>query len=440
MSSSAIDSSGCSSVENLVENSINLRERYRLVRQRSLQLCEPLTPEDMMVQSCAEASPAKWHLAHTAWFFESFVVNKFLGGYRLFNEDFPWLFNSYYQTFADFPDKRLRASFSRPSLDEVMRYRAYVDAAMDRLLELGAPEEALTRIELGLNHEEQHQELLLTDIKHALFVNPLQPAYLPESADLGSARAAESALRYFDYEGGLVEIGRANAAAEREGFSFDNERPRHRVWLEPFRLASRLVTCGEYAEFIADRGYERVELWLSAGWQTVKDQGWRAPLYWQRTEGEWQIGTLRGKKMLGEVADTPVAHVSYYEADAFARWAGKRLPTEAEWETVAERIPVAGNLLESGWLRPVAALGVADGPQQLWGDCWEWTASAYLGYPGFAPLAGSLGEYNGKFMSGQMVLRGGSCVTPRSHIRASYRNFFSPETRWQFSGIRLASF
>jgi ergothioneine biosynthesis protein EgtB len=419
----------------VISSAIALRDRYRLVRHRSLQLCEPLTPEDMMVQSCPEASPAKWHLAHTAWFFESFVLREFLAGYRIFNLDFPWLFNSYYQTFAEFPDKRLRASFSRPGLDEIVRYREHVDEAVDRLLEGDAAEEALRRIELGLHHEEQHQELLLTDIKHALYTNPLQPAY--RDGEVAGGDAEVSPLRYLAYDGGLVEIGQGDA----EGFGFDNERPRHRVWLESFRLASRLITCGEYAEFIADRGYERPELWLSAGWDTVKAQRWRAPLYWATGGGDWVIGTLRGRRELRDVAASPVAHVSYYEADAYAHWAGKRLATEAEWESVAATAAVRGNLLENGCLNPVAAEDGRDldGPMQFYGDCWEWTGSAYLGYPGFEPLTGSLGEYNGKFMSGQMVLRGGSCVTPAAHIRASYRNFFPPETRWQFSGIRLAS-
>ncbi len=403
-----------------------------MVRQRSLQLCRPLTPEDMMVQSCPEASPAKWHIAHTSWFFESFVLSEFLPGYRIFNPDFPWLFNSYYQSFAEFPDKRLRASFSRPAIDEILRYRQHVDSAIDGLLQSDAPEQALRRIELGLNHEEQHQELLLTDIKHALYTNPLQPAYLA-GAQLQSVSVAP--LQFLSFDGGLVEIGQSEA----DGFGFDNERPRHRVWLEPFQLASRLVTCGEFAEFIADGGYTRPELWLSVGWQTIQDQGWSAPLYWRKREGEWQIGSLRGKRTLGEIAGTPVAHVSYFEADAYARWARKRLPTEAEWETVAAKVPQQGSLLDSGALEPVAVQTQQDQLAQMFGDCWEWTGSAYLGYPGFAPLDGALGEYNGKFMSGQMVLRGGSCATPARHIRASYRNFFPPETRWQFSGIRLAS-
>ncbi len=413
---------------------MGLRERYRLVRQRSLRLCEPLTAEDMMVQSCAEASPAKWHIAHTSWFFESFVLREFLAGYRDFHPDFVWLFNSYYQTFGEFPDKRLRASFSRPALGEILRYREHVDAALDRLLEGDAPEEALVRIELGLHHEEQHQELLLTDIRHALYTNPLQPAYLEGDLRLDAREAAP--LRFLNFDGGLVEIGQDAGA----GFGFDNERPRHRVWLGPFRLASRLVTCGEFAEFMADRGYERPELWLSAGWDAVKAQRWSAPLYWAKTNGDWIIGTLRGKRRLREIAAAPVANVSYFEADAYARWAGCRLPTEAEWESVASGVPVEGNLLDSDLLETAPAQANDSSPAQMFGECWEWTGSAYLGYPGFSPLAGSLGEYNGKFMSGQMVLRGGSCVTPASHVRASYRNFFPPETRWQFSGIRLASF
>ncbi len=409
----------------------DVRARYRLVRRRSLEICEPLSAEDMMVQSCAEASPAKWHLAHTAWFFESFVLREFLEGYQEFDAEFAWLFNSYYQSFAEFPEKRLRASFSRPSAGEILRYRTHVDDSVDQLLMGEAPAEALRRIELGLNHEEQHQELLLTDIKHALYTNPLQPAY--REMEAGSEAGVEP-LRFLEFDGGLLEIGRDAEV----GFSFDNERPRHRVWLERFKLATRLITCLEYAEFIEDDGYVRPEHWLSAGWDAVKAQGWEAPLYWRKIDGEWWIGGLRGKHRLSEVAGTAVTHVSYFEAEAYARWAGKRLATEAEWETVAALVPVEGNLLESGRLEPVIAGPAKDLPSQMFGDCWEWTGSAYLGYPGFAPLTGALGEYNGKFMSGQMVLRGGSCVTPTGHIRASYRNFFPPETRWQFSGIRLA--
>ena len=428
---------------------LDVSARFSSVRQRTLALCAPLTPEDMMVQSCPEASPAKWHLAHTAWFFESFILREFLPGYRLFNQDFPWLFNSYYQSFAAFPEKRLRSSFSRPSLDEVLAYRAHVDRGIEDLLDHlhSAPpdHEALLRIELGANHEEQHQELLPTDILHALYTNPLRPAYLPlahEADAAGPSSAAaevprETALRYDTYPGGLIEAGYSGP-----GFCFDNERTRHRVWLEPCQLATRLVTCAEFAAFIADGGYRRPELWLSAGWDAVQTLKWRAPLYWDQAEGgDGRIFTLRGDLSLAQLHDAPVSQVSYFEADAYARWAGHRLPTEFEWEAAAASRPVQGNFLDSGELRPTPATGPdqnENSAKHHYGDCWQWTASAYLAYPGFQPLGGALGEYNGKFMSGQMVLRGGSCLTPAAHIRATYRNFFAPETRWQFSGIRLA--
>jgi ergothioneine biosynthesis protein EgtB len=441
-------------------------ERYNATRRRTLALCDPLSAEDMMVQSCPEASPVKWHLAHTSWFFESFVLREFLPEYHVFNPEFSWLFNSYYQTFSAFPAKRLRHSFSRPGLDEVLHYRGYVDAAMEKLMEGEPPAAALRSIELGVNHEEQHQELLLTDVLHAFFTNPLRPTYrpwnanevqIPASGDVidltklqpGGAVPAEASeavpLEFEEVSGGLREAGFGG-----DGFCFDNELPRHRVWHEHFSLARRLVTCAEYAAFIADGGYTKPELWLSAGWDTVNAQGWNAPLYWTKQvgeeggEGDWRIFTLRGEFPLEQLAAAPVSHVSFYEADAYARWAGKRLPTEFEWEAVAEGRPIAGNFLSSGRLIPAPAVENTDptsidlGPPQQFGDCWEWTASAYLAYPGFQPLPGTLGEYNGKFMSSQMVLRGGSCVTPDGHIRASYRNFFPPETRWQFSGIRLA--
>ena len=414
-----------------------LAQRFRDVRLRTLAICKPLSPEDMMVQSCPEASPAKWHLAHTAWFFESFILCEFLPGYKLFNEDFPWLFNSYYRSFADFPEKRLRASFSRPSLEEVFCYRSHVDEAIERLLETDPDPEALRRIELGANHEEQHQELLLTDILHALYTNPLRPVYRQSESDRAASRAQAKPIRFIQFNGGLVNVGFSGP-----GFCYDNELPRHRVWLEPYALADRLVTNREYAEFIADGGYRKSELWLSAGWDAIEQNGWRAPLYWNAKGDSWTLYTLSGETLLEESGDAPVSHVSYFEADAYARWADKRLPTEVEWEAAAEVQPVQGNLLDSEVLMPAPMSSVSPGPDghihQLWGDCWEWTASAYLGYPGFAPLEGSLGEYNGKFMSGQMILRGGSCATPQAHIRSSYRNFFPPETRWQFSGIRLA--
>jgi ergothioneine biosynthesis protein EgtB len=429
--------------------------RFRDVRRSTMALCEPLSAEDMMVQSCPEASPAKWHLAHTAWFFESFVLREFLPGYRLFNEDFPWLFNSYYEGFSAFPEKRLRSSFSRPGLEEIRCYREHVDAAMERLFEREPEPEALRRIELGANHEEQHQELLLTDILNAFFTNPLRPRYRDQgnegtrdqkSREQGTKGTRDQARPsdFKRFEGGLKEAG--NDGRE---FCFDNEMPRHRVWLEPFAVADRLVTCGEYAEFMADGGYRKPDLWLSAGWDAVKANGWRAPLYWTEQDGALTVFTLRGELPLKELAAAPVSHVSYYEADAYARWAGRRLPTEFEWESVVEGRPVEGNLLDSGNFTPVPSANLVRNQNgakhedqngtKYYGDCWVWTSSAYLGYPGFKPLDGALGEYNGKFMSGQMVLRGGSCVTPARHIRSTYRNFFPPETRWQFSGIRLAT-
>jgi ergothioneine biosynthesis protein EgtB len=383
----------------------------------------------MMVQSCPEASPAKWHLAHTTWFFETFLLSEFLPAYRPFHPDFVWLFNSYYNSVSDQPLKKLRGSFSRPALSEILDYRRHVEEGMGRLIERGMPEEAEERLVLGLHHEQQHQELLAYDIKNAFWANPLHPAY--RSGELPESRA--SVMSWVGQEGGVVEIGHAG-----DGFSFDNELPRHRVLLEPFELGSRLVTCAEYLDFLRDGGYQRAELWLSEGWDTVNAQEWKAPLYWFQAGDEWRVFTLRGAKSLDVLLATPVCHVSYFEADAFARWAGRRLPTEAEWEVAAAAVPVEGNLLESETLHPTGA-GARDDLQEMFGDVWEWTASAYLGYPGYRALPGALGEYNGKFMCNQMVLRGGSVVTPASHIRSTYRNFFSPATRWQFSGIRLAN-
>ncbi|MGH9589252.1 MAG: ergothioneine biosynthesis protein EgtB, partial [Terracidiphilus sp.] len=401
--------------------------RFNAVRRRTLALCDPLSAEDMMVQSCPEASPVKWHLAHTSWFFESFVLREFLPDHREFNPNFSWLFNSYYQTFSAFPAKSLRSSFSRPGLDEVLHYRGYVDAAIERLFESDPPPEALRAIELGLNHEEQHQELLLTDILHAYYTNPLRPVYRPwnESDDVAPPNAGSSdltklqprglpPLEFDEFQGGLREAGSSG-----DGFCFDNERPRHRLWLEHFSLARRMVTCAEYAAFIADGAYTRPELWLSAGWDAVNANGWVAPLYWTKQEPEqesaqegaqkeetgWRIFTLRGELPLETLAKCPVSHVSFFEADAYARWASKRLPSEFEWEAVAEGRPIAGNFVDSGRLVPSPAPEQAsdsfsyEGPAQQFGDCWEWTASAYLAYPGFQPLPGSLGEYNGKFMS-----------------------------------------
>jgi ergothioneine biosynthesis protein EgtB len=410
-----------------------LFEEFLRVRRQTEDLCLPLSPEDMMVQSCAEASPAKWHLAHTTWFFETFLLREFLAGYREFHPDFRWLFNSYYNSVSDQPEKKLRASFSRPPVESVFQYRQHVEEGIQRLLASNPSEEVTQRIVLGLHHEQQHQELLAYDIKHALWTNPLRPPYLNEPVIFNAPPLSKP--DWIAYQGGVCGIGYSG-----DGFAFDNESPRHPEYLRPYALASRLVSCGEYLAFIEDGGYRRPELWLSAGWDTVKAEGWKAPLYWRQQHDAWLVYTLYGELPLAELLQTPVCHVSYYEADAFAHWAGKRLPTEAEWEVAAQGLPTTGNFLEDGTLHPVAlGEGPAKGPAQMFGDVWEWTQSAYLGYPGFAAVPGALGEYNGKFMSSQMVLRGGSVVTPASHIRSTYRNFFSPATRWQFSGIRLAN-
>ena len=437
-----------------------LLTRFRQVRGETMRFASPLSPEDLMVQSCAEASPVKWHLAHTSWFFETFVLSEFVAAYQPFHPDFRWLFNSYYNAVGERPEKKLRASFSRPPLEDILAYRRHVDAAVARLLETTPEDEALRRIVLGLEHEQQHLELIATDIKHAFFTNPLHPAYIPSENGTGEADARMapplewlSVSPGYPHRPGVAEIGISPDPASVEAFAFDNETPRHSVYIAPFRLASRLVTCAEYLAFVEENGYSRPELWLSEGWDTVRAEGWEAPLYWQRTterpnqspRSGWAIFTLHGWRSLDELSETPVCHLSYFEADAYARWAGHRLPTEAEWEFVAAQQPnqphPRGNLLETNALHPTVASGspaLQQKAQQMFGDVWEWTSSPYTGYPGYKPLPGALGEYNGKFMSSQIILRGGSCVTPETHIRATYRNFFSPGTRWQFSGLRLA--
>jgi ergothioneine biosynthesis protein EgtB len=425
-----------------------LLQRFRAVRASTAQFCSLLTPEDMMVQSCAEASPVKWHLAHTSWFFETFILAEFVAGYQAFNPDFRWLFNSYYKALGEMPEKKLRASFSRPPLDQILAYRAHVEAGIERLLQQTPEDEILRRVSLGLEHEQQHLELAATDINHAFFTNPLQPAYQTHPAE-SFQRAKNTIAPPVDWityspgypaRPGVIEVGVTPDAASIDTFAFDNETPRHSVYVAPFRLASRLVTCAEYLAFMEENGYSRPELWLSAGWDTVQDEGWQAPLYWRRdsdTSSGWSVYTLNGWRPLGDLSETPVCSISFFEADAYARWSGHRLPTEFEWEFVAAQTPISGNFLESGALHPLPAKSGA-GPQQLFGDVWEWTQSPYTGYPGYKPLPGALGEYNGKFMSSQMILRGGSCVTPQTHIRSTYRNFFPPATRWQFSGLRLA--
>lgn len=408
-----------------------LLSRYRSIRATTEQLCAPLAVEDYVVQAMPDVSPPKWHLAHTAWFFETFLLRPYLSGYRSIHPLYEVLFNSYYESVGSFFPRAKRGTLSRPTVEEVFLYRHRIDAAMiDLLSDETLPDRAemQARTELGLQHEQQHQELLLTDILFNFSINPLCPKY----ADSMSARPSSALpMQWLDYEGGIVDIGYAGSA-----FAFDNECPRHAVLLQPFRLANRLVTCGEYAEFIAADGYRRPEFWLSDGWAAVQQQGWRAPLYWRANQGRWEVLTLHGPCSLDE--NEPVCHISHYEADAYARWRGARLPSEAEWEHASTGIAISGNLLETGRLHPQAA-EPGHGMRQLYGDLWEWTQSAYAPYPGFQPWAGGLGEYNGKFMCNQFVLRGGSCATPIDHLRPTYRNFFYPQQRWQFSGVRLAS-
>jgi ergothioneine biosynthesis protein EgtB len=407
-----------------------LLEQYRSVRAQSERLCAPLEPEDYVIQGAVFASPPKWHLAHVSWFFETFLLAPYVPGYTAFRDAYEFLFNSYYEQVGRVYPRARRGLLARPTVAEVMAYRAHVDTAMHALLEGGSADdwaEVAARTALGINHEQQHQELLLTDIKYNFSINPLDPVYRPAPP---RPQVVAEAGGWSEQPAGLVEIGHAPA-----GFAFDNEAPRHRVWLDAYRLAESSVSNAEYCAFIADDGYRRPELWLADGWLTLRERQWTAPLHWRRDGADWAEFTLGGLQPLD--AHAPVSHVSYYEADAYARWAGARLPTEAEWEAVAAGLPVAGNFVESGQLQPVASRE-ADGLRQLFGDVWEWTASAYAAYPGFRAPHGALGEYNGKFMCNQQVLRGGSCASLSAHLRASYRNFFYPDERWQFSGIRLA--
>jgi len=400
-----------------------LSERYERVRGCSIALTAGLSAEDMQIQSMPDASPGKWNLAHTTWFFEQFVLG-LESSYRPYNTNWHYLFNSYYQSVGPMHARPQRGLLSRPALADVLAYRQHVDDALQELLTGDIPAAILATIELGLQHEQQHQELLLADIQHALSCNPLKPAY---STAIDAPSTTSVSMTFIPGSDGLVHIGHVG-----DGFAFDNEGPRHRVWLEPHALANRPVSNAEYASFIHDGGYREPTLWLSEGWATVQREQWQRPRYWQ--DDLASAFTLHGVRPLDPHA--PVCHLSYYEADAFARWAGARLPTEAEWESAAERLPVDGNLLDRAPKLPRAFGG--DGLLQMYGDVWEWTSSAYSSYPGFKPLPGALGEYNGKFMSGQMVLRGGSLATPRDHIRSSYRNFFPPDARWQFMGLRLA--
>ena len=451
-----------SQVETALHRDESLASSYLRVRGASTAICAPLAVEDYVVQSMADASPAKWHLAHTSWFFERFILRPSLRTYSGFNDRFDFLFNSYYQTIGPMHQRPQRGLLTRPPVAEVLAYRAHVDEHMQLLLDQRAGDEQVrTLTTLGLNHEQQHQELMLTDLKHLLSCNPLLPAYRPSPspslAPLSYETANDTAVRFVSFEGGIREIGRS-LASDASDFCFDNETPEHRTLVEPYALADRLVTNREYLEFVREGGYRRADFWLSDGWSTVNAESWSRPFYWSESlDAEF---TLAGMQPLHP--DAPTCHLSYYEADAFARWAGARLPLEAEWELAALTLPIEGNLLHEGAYEqaPLHPRALTDGAyeqaplhpraaaetaglkptsvKQMYGDVWEWTASPYTPYPRYRTASGALGEYNGKFMCNQLVLRGGSCVTPVDHIRATYRNFFYPQARWQFMGVRLA--
>ncbi len=411
-----------------------LADRYAAVRAFSQTLCETLEPEDCCIQSMPDVSPTRWHLAHTTWFFETFILAA-QKNYQPRHTQYRHLFNSYYNAIGKQFSRERRGLLSRPTVAQVMQYRREIDEEMAHLLADNSFDphgDLVALVELGLNHEQQHQELMLTDIKHVLSWNPLFPSYRP--GDFSTAAAPPAG--WTNFEEGLYEIGHAG-----EGFAYDNESPRHRVFLESFRISNRLVTCGEYLEFIDDSGYRRPELWLSDGWKQIAAQPWQAPMYWHKIDGQWHEFTLAGLRPLNR--EQPVCHVSFFEAEAFARWAGARLPTEAEWEIASQQDPIAGNwadtLIAAGRaIHPQSDANPAAQPAQMFAAVWQWTGSAYLGYPGYRPAEGAVGEYNGKFMCNQFVLRGGSCATPSGHIRRTYRNFFPPEARWQFTGLRLA--
>ncbi len=405
--------------------------RLRRVRLFTTELALPLEVEDQVIQSMPDVSPTKWHLAHTTWFFEHFILGKFVEDYEPVDSDYHHLFNSYYETIGRPFSRPNRGLLSRPTVAEVMAYRRLIDERVREYLDTADEEnweELAFRLELGIQHEQQHQELILTDIKHVFSRNPLKPPYGDvQRPDPG----ATTSCSWMGIEGGVKEIGH-----EGESFGFDNERSRHEVLVRDFQLATRPVSCGEYREFMEDGGYERPELWLADGWAHAQQESWKAPLYWEKDRDGWQLFTLRGMECLELLQ--PVTHVSFYEADAFARWKGARLPSEAEWEVACRDQPIRGNFVDSYLLHPRCAQNDGQELLQVYGDVWEWTQSPYGPYPGFQPLAGAIGEYNGKFMCNQMVLRGGSCATSREHMRPTYRNFFYPAQRWQFTGIRLA--
>ncbi len=411
---------------------IDLPSSFQAVRRQTEILAEPLEPEDFVVQSMPDASPVKWHLAHTTWFFETFLLKAALPDYQPRYPQYNFLFNSYYNTIGERIPRDRRGLLSRPSIGEVQRYRQEIDTRVEDWLS-SVDEVTLERfasiITLGLNHEQQHQELILTDLKHAFASNPLRPIYRDREPDKIVENVCK--LTWSSFEAGVRQVGHTGG-----GFAFDNEGPRHSEYVDAFSIADRPSTNRDYLEFMNDGGYDRPEFWLSDGWAARKRLGWTAPLYWEEANGSWLTMTLAGMTPLN--LDEPVTHVSFYEADAFARWSDARLATEAEWEIASADRPIEGNFLESGRYHPAPLEAVEGGPSRLFGDVWEWTRSPYSPYPGYKPASGALGEYNGKFMCNQMVLRGGSCASPITHIRSTYRNFFGPEARWQFSGIRLA--
>ena len=413
----------------------SLKEHYNRVRAFTESLCEPLVPEDYVIQSMSDVSPTKWHLAHTSWFFETFILKPHSQSYTTFHPRYAFLFNSYYVQAGERHCRARRGLLSRPTVEDIYKYRSYVDEQMNRLLndaDAHLFSVIMPLVEIGIHHEQQHQELMLTDIKHVLSINPLYPVY---RAYVEGYTGPVPNVTWTSHEGGLFEVGH-----EGGHFGYDNEYPQHRFFVEDFQLSSQLITNREFLEFMADDGYARPELWLSEGWATVQEHGWVAPLYWEKHEGAWHAFTLSGFRPVD--LDEPVTHVSLFEADAFARWAGSRLPTEHEWEIAARTISLSGNYVDAGYYRPVGpgkdALLTPDRPLQYYGEAWQWTQSQYSPYPGYKPAPGALGEYNGKFMCNQFVLRGASCATSSSHARRTYRNFFPPDARWQFTGIRLA--
>jgi len=409
----------------------NLANRFNSIRDFSMELTHPLETEDFVVQAMTNTSPVKWHLAHVSWFFETFLLEKVYPEYESLHPQYSYIFNSYYLQTGEPHERSKRGLLTRPTVGEVIEYREYVNGEVINFLK-DATEDQLKKfgpvLEIGINHEQQHQELMVTDFKYLLGQNPLYPVY--KKTELSESRQVSS-LQWVRFKEGIYEIGNRG-----DEFTYDNELPRHRRFLESFAITDRLITNGEYLDFINDDGYNRSELWLDDGWAAVNKKNWVAPLYWIHKDGEWFNFTLSGLRKVD--LNEPVTHVSYYEADAFARWADARLATEGEWEVAAGKLEYEGNFVEEGFFHPRPLQNHRKGMKQMYGDVWEWTKSSYDAYPGYKPLPGALGEYNGKFMNSQYVLRGGSCATPQSHIRKTYRNFFYPDARWQFNGIRLA--